>query len=211
MQIILAQPYLPGLVRQQVAARHPDASWFELPSADLLGPNPNDIASLAPASHDCLLFGDGMFANSTRIALFGRLKALGCTIHAMVFDHALVCPDVRIGIGSLVYPHAILDEGVSLGFNVIIGPGAVIEAGVSIGNHCFIGANCVIKRGSVIGSEVYLTDGTIVGGVHGYRGETTGVTVGRGAAIYDATHVRRDLVIGEVHDGQLADRVRVIR
>ncbi|SPU49086.1 O-acyltransferase [Bordetella trematum] len=111
MQIILAQPYMPGLVRQQVAARYPDASWLELPSADMLGPNPSDIASLDPASHDCLLFGDGMFANSTRIALFARLKALGCVLHALVFDHALVCPDARIGIGSLVYPHAILDEG----------------------------------------------------------------------------------------------------
>ncbi len=211
MQIILAQPYMPGLIRQQVTARYPDASWFDLPSTDQLGPNPSDIASLVPASHDCLLFGDGIFANSTRIAVFGRLKSLGCAIHSMVFDQALVCPDVRIGSGSLVYPHAILDEGVSVGFNAIIGPGAVIEAGVAIGNHCFIGANCVIKRGSVIGSEAYFTDGTIVGGVHGYRGETSGITVGRGAAIYDAMHVRHDLVMGEVHDGQLADRIRVIR
>ncbi|WP_244193761.1 acyltransferase [Bordetella genomosp. 12] len=211
MHIILAQAYLPGLVRRYIAARHPEATVQTLESVPNLGPDPAAIAALECADRDCLLFGDGMFSNSARTAIFTRLKALGLSLGTAIFDEALVSEDARVGTGSILYPHCVVDAQSVIGFNTIIGPGAVIEDGVNIGNHCFIGARCVVKRGSEIGSGSYLADGCVVGGVHGYRGETTSVKLGRGVVVYDTLAIRQDLEAGVVRDSLVADEIRVLR
>lgn len=211
MQIILAQPYLPGLVRRFIAARFPEASVQTLDCLPNLGPDPAAIASLACPDAEGLLFGDGMFSNSPRTAILTRLKALGVSLGSAVFEEALVSRDVRIGSGSICYPHSIVDAGAVVGFNTIIGPGAIIEDGVSIGNHCFIGAHCVVKRGSEVGSGSYLADGCVVGGVHGYRGESTAVKLGRGVVVYDTLAIRQDVESGVIRDSLVADEIRVLR
>ncbi len=176
-----------------------------------LGPDPAAIAELECPDGEGLLFGDGMFSNSPRTALFTRLKALGVSLGSAVLDGALVSDDARIGSGAVLYPHCVVDAGAVIGFNTIIGPGAVIEDGVSIGNHCFIGAHCVVKRGSEVGSGSYLADGCVVGGVHGYRGETTAVKLGRGVVVYDTLAIRQDVEPGVIRDSLVGDEIRVLR
>ncbi|SUV91612.1 acyltransferase [Bordetella holmesii] len=211
MHIFLAQAYLPGMVRRFIAARHPEASVHEIECLPNLGPDPAAIATLECPEKDCLFFGDGVFSNSARTAIFTRLKALGLALGTAVFDEALVSPDARIGTGSILYPHCVVDAKAVIGFNTIIGPGTIIEDGVTIGNNCFIGAHCVVKRGSEIGSGSYLADGCVVGGVHGYRGESTSVKLGRGVVVYDTLAIRQDLEAGVVRDSLVADDIRVLR
>ncbi len=211
MHVIFAQPYLPGLVRRYVAEHFPDAVQVDLPCLPDHGPDLSDLAALSFPDKHCLLFGDGIFSNSPRTALFTHLKTQGMSPQAVLFEQALISSDARVGGGSICYPHSIVDAGAVIGFNTIIGPGAVIEDGVNIGNHCFIGAHCVVKRGSEVGSGSYLADGCVVGGVHGYRGESTAVKLGRGVVVYDTLAIRQDVEPGVIRDSLVADEIRVLR
>lgn len=82
-----------------------------------------------------------------------------------VDDHALVHPDVKIGLKTSVGAFAIVESGVCIGDNCTIYPQVFIGYGVRIGNNCklfpgvrihhdcIIGDNCTLHANAVIGAD----------------------------------------------------------
>jgi len=82
-----------------------------------------------------------------------------------VSEHALVYPDVQIGLKTAVGAFAVVESGTSIGENCTIYPQVFIGRNVQIGNNCklfpgvrihhscVIGDNCTLHANAVIGAD----------------------------------------------------------
>lgn len=210
--VILAQPYLPGMVRRYLGHRVAGADIRRVDWRPGMGFDSDEAMLAELAGRECLLFaGMGRDGNTTaRAGLFASLTRAGARILPAVFDAALLAEDVTLGHGTLVYPQAIIDGGVSIGYNTLIGPNAIIEAGCVIGNHCVIGANVILKAGTRVESSVLLADGCHVGEARSFP-DRPFITIRRGVAVRDATRIRDDMASNVMIDASVGDTIRVFR
>lgn len=210
--VIMAQPYLPGMVRRYLGRHRAGADIREIGMQPGMGFDIDEALRAGLAGRECLLFaGVGADDNTMpRTGLFASLARTGARILPAVLDGALVADDVTIGPGTLVYPQAIVDGGVRIGYNTLIGPNTVIEAGCVIGNHCVIGANVVLKAGTRVEGAVYLADGCHVGDARSFP-DRPFITIRRGVAVHDATRIRDDMASSIMIDSSVGDTIRVFR
>lgn len=208
--VILAQPYLPGMVRRHLGQHYPGADIREIGLRPGLGIDEALGAELA--GRECLLFaGIGVDDDTaSRTGLFARLVRAGVRLQPVVLDGARLADDVAMGPGTLVYPQAIVDGGVRIGYNTLIGANTVIEAGCVIGNHCVIGANVILKAGTRVEGGVYLADGCQVGNARSFP-DRPFITIRRGVAVHDATRIREDMASSVMIDASVGDTIRVFR
>lgn len=131
-------------------------------------------------------------------------------------------------MSSLIHPSAYVDPSAKVGKGCSIGPYALIEGGVVVGQQCVIGPFAQVRQGVALDAEVVLDAGVVVGGAPQdlkYRGESTGVRIGKGTRLREYVTVNRgtgeagETVIGSqclimayahvAHDCRLGDGVIV--
>lgn len=93
-----------------------------------------------------------------------------------------------------IHPTAILHPSLSLPGDVEVGPYALIDEDVAIGSGVVIGPFSHLHPGTRLEDRVILSDGVVVGGPPQdlkYRGEKTGVQIGRGTRLREYVTVNR--------------------
>lgn len=125
-----------------------------------------------------------------------------------------------------VHPTALVHPSLSLPPDAEVGPYAILDEDVVVGSGAVIGPFCHLHAGTRLGDGVTLADGVVVGGRPQdlkYRGEKTGVRIGRGTQLREYVTVNRGTaasgttVIGEDcllmaythvgHDSEVGSRV----
>jgi UDP-3-O-[3-hydroxymyristoyl] glucosamine N-acyltransferase len=146
----------------------------------------------------------------------------GATVmHALIGDHVIVHPGVRIGQDGFSYSmgregHAkvpqvgrvVIQDHVEIGANTTVDRGAlrdtVIGEGTKIDNQVQIGHNVVIGRHCVIVAQVGIAGSARLGdfvAIGGQAGVMTHVTIGDGAQVATLSAVRDDLAAGGRYGG----------
>jgi len=98
---------------------------------------------------------------------------------------------------SRVHPTAVVDPSAALDEGVDIGPYSVIGAGVRIASGCRIDAHVVIEGPAEIGPDNHFHPFCSIGGApqdKKYRGEPTGLQIGRGNTFREYVTVNRGTV-----------------
>ena len=104
-----------------------------------------------------------------RIALYGRLEALGARRPVIVAKSATVSPHAQIGAGTIIMHGAIVNAAARIGENVIVNSRALIEHDCVVEDHCHVSTGAVangavkIGRGSFIGSGSMIREGVTIG------------------------------------------------
>ena len=134
-------------------------------------------------------------------------------IHALVGDRVIIHPGVRIGQdgfgfamgagGHLKVPQigrVVIQDDVEIGANscidrgalkdTVIGEGSKIDNLVQIGHNVIMGRHCVIVAQTGISGSTVLGDFVVMGGQSGTVGH---ISVGAGAQIAGASHVKDDV------------------
>jgi sugar O-acyltransferase (sialic acid O-acetyltransferase NeuD family) len=80
----------------------------------------------------------------------------------MVYNHAIIGPQVSIGEGSVVFMGAIVGHGSRLGRDCVVAPNAVLNARVLVGDRVYIGTNASVLPDLQIGDDATIAAGSAV-------------------------------------------------
>lgn len=115
-----------------------------------------------------------------RHALFGRLRARGCSVPPLVHPSAVVAstallgegaqvmagavvqPDAIIGDNAIVNTGARVDHDCTVGVGAHVAPGSVLCGGVQVGPRAFVGAGAVVLPGVKLGEAAVVSAGARV-------------------------------------------------
>lgn len=99
----------------------------------------------------------------------------------------------------------IIEKGAVVGENPIFGYRCIIRDGATIGNHVFISHYSIIARGTTVEDDVFIGPGVVTTNTrkicHGrnpeHTGQSTPITIKRGARIGGGVTILPGVVIGE--------------
>jgi UDP-N-acetylglucosamine acyltransferase len=97
-------------------------------------------------------------------------------------------------VNPTIHPTALIDPSAEIGSGVTIGPYAIIGPNVLVGDRCRIGPRATLQRNVRLADDVYVGDGSILGGDPQdlkYRGEETWVEIGEGTIIREYSTINR--------------------
>lgn len=217
-----APPVMPGVHASAVL----DASSDVDPSAEIgpmavIGPR----ARVGPA---CRIGAGAVIGDGVLLGAGCRVGALASISHAIVGNHVLIHPGVRIGqegFGMAMTPagprtlpqlgRVIIGDDVEVGANTtidrgaltdtVIGDGTRIDNLVQIGHNCRIGRGCVIAALAGLSGSTVLEDFVTIGGQAGFAGH---LRVGKSARIGAQTGVMSDVPAGAEMVGAPAQPAR---
>ena len=99
----------------------------------------------------------------------------------------------------MIHPTAVVDPGAQLGRNVSVGAYTVIGGDVIVGDDCEIGPHVVIEGDTQIGEKTTISQFASIGAPPQditYRGEKTGVRIGRRVVVREYVTVHRGTAKG---------------
>jgi len=97
-------------------------------------------------------------------------------------------------VSRSIHPTALIDPGAEIGAQVEIGPWAIVGPQVTIGDGCRIGPRVTLQQNVRLANEVWIGDGSILGGNPQdlkYDGEETWVEIGAGTVIREYSTINR--------------------
>ena len=99
----------------------------------------------------------GIGDNKTRQTIMQKLINSNAKVVTLIHPKAVVCKDVKIGIGSVIM------AGVVINTNVVIGNGVIINTSASVDHDCIIGNYVHISVGANIAGTVNIGNEVFVG------------------------------------------------
>jgi UDP-N-acetylglucosamine acyltransferase len=97
-------------------------------------------------------------------------------------------------VSRSIHPTALIDPGAEIGHGVEIGPWAIIGPQVTVGDGCRIGPRATLQQNVRLASEVWIGDGSVLGGDPQdlkYNGEETWVEIGARTVIREYSTINR--------------------
>lgn len=107
---------------------------------------------------------------------------------SLIDCNAIICEDVKIGIGTVVMPGAIINAGAVIGNHVIINTGVIVEHGCIIEDHVHISPRSVICGNSKVGFGTWVGAGSTI---------INEISIGNNAIIGAGSVVVRDVLDNE--------------
>jgi len=114
-----------------------------------------DVVRLVDIPHEAVIVAIGN--NTIRQRLFESLRHQGEHFVTAQHPHAIIAPDVNIGIGSTICAGAIVNPGSVIGVNVILNTGSTVDHHNRIGDHVHI------APGTHLGGDVVIGEGALIG------------------------------------------------
>lgn len=118
------------------------------------------IGSFADAlarHRDCgVVLGIGYADLAGRWRAWGRVRASGSPVPALVHPRAYVARSAVVGAGSVVMAGAIVDQRACLGEGVVLWPGACINHDTVVGDNCFVSPNAVLCGHVHLGADCFV-------------------------------------------------------
>src|SRR5690606_11596053 len=88
--------------------------------------------------------------------LYNSLKALNFKVPAIGAQRSYVSKHASVGIGTMVFHHAMINANVKIGLNCIINTNALIEHDAIIGAHTHVAPSSTINGSASIGEECFI-------------------------------------------------------
>ena len=117
-----------------------------------------------------------------RKQLYNNLKALGFKVPAIGAERSYVSKHASVGIGTMVFHHAMINANVKIGLNCIINTNTLIEHDVVVGSHTHIAPSATINGSASIGEECFVGSNAVI--LHNVS-VCDNVKIGAGAVVKD--------------------------
>lgn len=95
-------------------------------------------------------------------SLASRWGDLAIGRNCLVFDGAIIEPEVQIGDGVIVWSGSQICHNASIGDHCFLGPHSVVLGDVSVGSRSFIGGNATVRDGVKIAEDCVIGAGTVI-------------------------------------------------
>jgi sugar O-acyltransferase (sialic acid O-acetyltransferase NeuD family) len=128
--------------------------------------------------------------NARRAAIFNECVTLGYELVTLVSSRAHCWDDLSIGRNCLIFDGAIVEPNVVIGDDVIVWSGSQISHDASVGAHAFVGPNAVVLGDASIGPRSFIGGNATV---------RNGVSVAEDCVVGAGAVVKRDTKRGEVY------------
>lgn len=112
--------------------------------------------------------------------LFNSLLALSYKLPAIGAERSYVSKHASVGIGSMIFHHAMINANVKIGQNCIVNTNALIEHDVVIGSHTHVSTSATVNGNVQIGECCFIGSGSVIS--HGVK-ICNNVVVGAGAVV----------------------------